>query len=218
MILTDKNKLSYFNEFRKWIILILVAIVLFLGYQYFTKKEDSSTVEYDTALIEQQIKNVGKLVVTEGHFAEVLTYKDNKKYLGNLIAFEKKALVIVNADVTVGFDLSLVKYDIDSINKVVNIVSIPKEEIKISTDLKYYDTESSRMNEFTGDDYNKIAKIAKVNIAKKIENSSLKQNAKNRFVSELSKLLIVTKTMGWKLQYNGEEMDKEVDLDLKIKD
>lgn len=218
MIPTDKNKLSYFNEFRKWIILILVAIVLFLGYQYFTKKEDSSTVEYDTALIEQQIKNVGKLVVTEGHFAEVLTYKDNKKYLGNLIAFEKKALVIVNADVTVGFDLSLVKYDIDSINKVVNIVSIPKEEIKISTDLKYYDTESSRMNEFTGDDYNKIAKIAKVNIAKKIENSSLKQNAKNRFVSELSKLLIITKTMGWKLQYNGEEMDKEVDLDLKIKD
>ncbi|MCG9791287.1 DUF4230 domain-containing protein [Flavobacterium algicola] len=217
MMTTERNMLSYFNEFRKWIILILVAIVLFLGYQYFTKKEDSSTVEYDTALIEQQIKNVGKLVVTEGHFAEVLTYKDNKKYLGNLIAFEKKALVIVNADVTVGFDLSLVKYDIDSINKVVNIVNIPKEEIKISTDLKYYDTESSRMNEFTGDDYNKIAKIAKANIAKKVESSSLKKNAKNRFVSELSKLLIVTKSMGWKLQYDGEAVNDDSDLDVKIK-
>ncbi|AWG20102.1 hypothetical protein FFWV33_00495 [Flavobacterium faecale] len=214
---TEKTKTSVFTEIRKWFILALIALVLFFGYKYFTKKDETSTVEYDTALIEQQIKNVGKLVVTEGHFAEVLTYKDNKKYLGNLIAFEKKALVIVNADVTVGFDLSLVKYDIDSINKVVNIISIPKEEIKISTDLKYYDTESSRMNEFTGEDYNKIAKIAKVNIAKKIANSPLKKNAKNRLISELSKLLIVTKTMGWKLQYNGEEMDKETDLGLKIK-
>ncbi|MCW2118735.1 DUF4230 domain-containing protein [Flavobacterium sp. 7A] len=217
MIPAEKNKLSFFTEARKWMVLLLVALILFFGYNYFTKKEDNSTVEYDTALIQQQIKNVGKLVVTEGHFAEVLTYKDNKKYLGDLISFEKKALVIVNADVTVGFDLSLVKYDIDSINKVVNIVSIPEEEIKISTDLKYYDTESSRMNEFTGADYNKIAKIAKANITKKIDNSPLKKNAKNRFVSELSKLLIVTQTMGWKLQYNGEEMDKEADLGLKIK-
>lgn len=217
MTSVEKNKQSVFTEIRKWFVVILVALVMFFGYKYFTKKDETSTVEYDTALIQQQIKNVGKLVVTEGHFAEVLTYKDNKKYLGNLIAFEKKALVIVNADVTVGFDLSQVKYDIDSINKVVNIVSIPKEEIKISTDLKYYDTESSRMNEFTGDDYNKIAKIAKANIAKKIDNSSLKRNSKNRFVSELSKLLIITKTLGWKLQYNGEPMEKETDLSLKIK-
>uniref|UniRef100_UPI003F4E78F9 DUF4230 domain-containing protein n=1 Tax=Flavobacterium ovatum TaxID=1928857 RepID=UPI003F4E78F9 len=213
----EKNKLSFFTEVRKWTVMLLVALVLFFGYQYFTKKDDTSTVEYDTALIQQQIKNVGKLVVTEGHFAEVLTYKDNKKYLGNLIAFEKKALVIVNADVTVAFDLSLVKYDIDSINKIVNIVSIPKEEIKISIDMKYYDTESSRFNEFSGDDYNKIAKIAKANIAKKIEKSPLKKNANNRFVSELSKLLIVTQTMGWKLQYNGDPMEQESDLNQKIK-
>ncbi|WP_366186950.1 DUF4230 domain-containing protein [Flavobacterium ovatum] len=217
MMPAEKNKLSFFTEVRKWTVMLLVALVLFFGYQYFTKKDDTSTVEYDTALIQQQIKNVGKLVVTEGHFAEVLTYKDNKKYLGNLIAFEKKALVIVNADVTVAFDLSLVKYDIDSINKIVNIVSIPKEEIKISIDMKYYDTESSRFNEFSGDDYNKIAKIAKANIAKKIEKSPLKKNANNRFVSELSKLLIVTQTMGWKLQYNGDPMEQESDLNQKIK-
>ncbi len=204
-------------EIRKWIMLIIIGFLLFWVYQYFSKKDDTDIVEYNTALIQQQIKNVGKLVVTEGHFAEVLTYKDNKKYLGNLIAFEKKALVIVNADVSVSFDMSLVKYDIDSINKIVNIVHIPDEEIKISTDLKYYDTESSRLNEFTAEDYNKIAKIAKDNIAKKVANSSLQKNAKNRLVSELSKLLIITKTMGWKLQYNGEILKQEADLNRKIK-
>ncbi len=191
---------------------ILFAVIAFLIYQLVTVKKDTSTVEYDTALIQQQIKNVGKLVVTEGHFSEVMTYKDQKKYLGDLITFDKKALVIINADVTVSFDLSQVKYDIDAKNKVVTIKSIPDEELKISPDIKYYDVEQSTFNEFTGNDYNKINKIAKENLAKKIEKSTLKSNAKNRLISELSKILIVTNSMGWTLKYNGEEVKTEQTL------
>ncbi|HLP65585.1 DUF4230 domain-containing protein [Flavobacterium sp.] len=191
---------------------ILFAVIAFLIYQLVTVKKDTSTVEYDTALIQQQIKNVGKLVVTEGHFSEVMTYKDQKKYLGDLITFDKKALVIINADVTVSFDLSKVNYDIDAEKKVVTIKSIPDEELKISPDIKYYDVEQSTFNEFTGNDYNKINKIAKENLAKKIEKSTLKSNAKNRLISELSKILIVTNSMGWTLKYNGEEVKTEQSL------
>lgn len=200
------------TEFRKWIILILVGLVLFFGYKYFSLKGDTSVVEYDTALIQQQIKNVGKLVVTEGHFAEVITYKDSKKYMGDLLSFEKKAIVVINADVTVSFDLSKMKYDIDSINKVITVVEIPKEEIKIAPDFKYYNTESSTFNEFTGEDYNKINKIARTNLGKKIEASTLKSNAKNRLLSELNSLFIVTKNLGWTMKYKDEIItsDKEV--------
>ena len=209
------QKPSFFGiltEFRKWIILILVALVLFFGYKYFSPKGDTSVVEYDTALIQQQIKNVGKLVVTEGHFAEVITYKDSKKYLGDFISFEKKAIVVINADVTVSFDLSKMKYDIDSINKIITVVEIPKEEIKIAPDFKYYNTESSTFNEFTGKDYNKINKIARANLAKKIQASTLKTNAKNRLLSELNSLFIVTKNLGWTMKYKDEVItsDKEV--------
>jgi hypothetical protein len=204
---TSLQKPTFFGiltEFRKWIILILVALVLFFGYKYFSSKGDTSVVEYDTALIQQQIKNVGKLVVTEGHFAEVITYKDSKKYMGDLISFEKKAIVVINADVTVSFDLSKMKYDIDSINKVITVVEIPKEEIKIAPDFKYYNTESSTFNEFTGEDYNKINKIARANLAKKIQASTLKTNAKNRLLSELNSLFIVTKNLGWTMKYKDE--------------
>lgn len=202
---------------NKIIYLLLFGVIAFLIYQLITVKKDTSTVEYDTALIQQQIKNVGKLVVTEGHFSEVMTYKDQKKYMGDLITFDKKALVIINADVTVSFDLSKVEYDIDATNKIVTIKSIPEEELKISPDIKYYDVEQSTFNEFTGNDYNKINKIAKANLAKKIEKSTLKTNAKNRLVSELSKILIVTNSMGWKLKYNGEEVSSEQSLK-KIED
>ena len=186
---------------------MLISLVLFFGYQYFTSNKNSSSIEYDTLLIQQEIKNVGKLVVTEGHFAEVMTYKDKRETYIPGLSFDKKAIVIINADVTVGFDLSLVQYDVDEEKKTVTILSIPKEEIKISPDIKYYDIESSSFNEFSSSDYNKISKIAKINLTKKIEKSSLKSNAKNRLMSELSKMLIVTNTLGWTLIYNGETIN-----------
>jgi len=112
--------------------------------------------------------------------------------------------------------LSKVKYDIDAENKTVTITNIPKEEIKISPDIKYYNVDQSTFNEFTGEDYNKINKIAKANLAKKIESSTLKSNAKNRLISELSKILIVTKYMGWKLQYDGQVVEDNNELQQKI--
>lgn len=202
------------SELRKWVVVLLFGLVLFFGYKYFTTTSNETTIEYDTNLIQQQIKNVGKLVVTEGHFAEVLTYKDKRKTYIPGLTFDKKALVVINADVTVGFDLSKVTYDIDAENKILTITNIPKEEIKISPDIKYYDTESSSFNEFTGEDYNKINKLAKENLAKKIENSTLKSNAQNRLLSELTKMLVLTNSMGWTLQYKGNTIQKETDLKL----
>lgn len=192
----------------KLIYLLLFIVVAVIAYKFFTSKNETSSVEYNSSLIEKQIKNVGKLVVTEGHFSEVLTYKDQKKYLMDLVSFEKKALIIVNADVTVAYDLRQIKYDLDEKNKTVTVLNIPKEEIKISPNIEYYDVEQSTLNPFTGDDYNKVNKIVRANLAKKIDKSTLKTNAKNRLISELYNILVLTNTMGWKLEYNGEELTK----------
>jgi Protein of unknown function (DUF4230) len=190
------------------IIVTIVAIVFLFKFCEF-KKTDSASIAYNTNLIQQQIVNVGKLVVTEGHFAEVLTYKDQDTYFGGMIALDKKALIVVNADVTVAYDLYQMKYDIDEKNKTITILNIPKEEIKISTDIQFYDVDQSKLNPFTGDDYNKINKSAKASLAKKIETSSLKTNAQNRLISELSKILLVTHSVGWKVTYKGLEVTSE---------
>lgn len=195
---------------RRILIFAGIVVVIILAFRFCEfKKGDNATIEYDTNLIQERIVNVGKLIVTEGHFAEVLTYKDQDKYLMDLISFEKKALVIVNADVTVAYDLRQMKYDIDEKNKTITITYIPKEEIKINPDIKFYDVNQSRMNPFTGDDYNKISKSVKANLAKKIEKSTLKTNAQNRLISELSKILITTNSMGWTLRYDGKTVNEE---------
>lgn len=194
---------------RKILIGVGLLILILLAFRFCEFKKGSTSEIEETALIQEQIRNVGKLVVTEGHFSEVLTYKDQQKYFLDMISFEKKALVIVNADVTVSYDLSKVEYDIDESSKTITIKNIPKEEIKISPDLKFYDIKQNGFNEFSGEDYNKINKTVKENLAKKIEKSSLKSNAQNRLISELSKILILTNSMGWKLQYNGETVNNE---------
>lgn len=195
--------------------LIVTAVLLFKYCDF--KKEDTSTTIDSAGLIQQQILNVGKLIVTEGHFSEVVTYKNQEKYLMGMVSFDKKALIVVNADVTVAYDLRKMKYDIDEANKTIKIVFIPKEEIKISPDIKFYDVEQSKLNPFTGDDYNKINTSVKANLAKKIENSPLKINAQNRLISELSNLLITTSQLGWTLKYEGKVIQNKKEFEQQIK-
>jgi hypothetical protein len=196
------------NLYKKLFYGLLIIILGFFTYKFFASDDESST-EYNSNLIQEQIKNVGKLVVTEGHFSQVLTYKDKDSYFGGMISFDKKALVVVNSDVSVAYDLRQMKYEVDEKNKTISILSIPKEEIKISPDIQYYDIEQSKFNEFTGADFNNLTKKVKADLAIKISKSTLKSNAQNRLISELSKLLLVTHAVGWKVEYKGEEITSE---------
>ena len=187
---------------RKILFGVIITLVVLFTFKYCgDKKEDKIVLQEHSALIQEQIKNVGKLVVTEGHFSEVFSYKNSKAIFGDLISAEKKALVVVNADVTVAYDLSKIEYKIDESTKTLEILSIPKEEIKISPDFEYYDVQADFLNQFDAKDYNSIKETVKASLMKKIEASDLKSNAQNRLLSELSKFYILTNSLGWTLQY-----------------
>lgn len=59
--------------------------------------------------------------------------------------------------------------------------------------------------------------MARENLKKKIAKSTLKSNAKNRLISELSKILILTSSMGWTLKYDGEVVNNNQKFQSKIK-
>lgn len=202
---------------KRILVILAVIFAVVLLFRFCDFKKDDSSLEYNTNLIQQQILNVGKLVVTEGHFSEVVTYKDQDKYLMGLVSFEKKALIVVNAEVTVSYDLHQIKYDIDEGNKTITIEHIPDAEIKISPNLQFYDVDQSKLNPFSAEDYNKINKSVKANLEKKVAQSTLKSNAQNRLISELGKMLILTQSMGWKLQYENRVIESEKDFDTQLK-
>ncbi|MFQ3239426.1 MAG: hypothetical protein ACI9NI_001732 [Olleya marilimosa] len=204
----------YFYGMRKIVIGIVIAFVVSFVIKKCTEgSADKTVIREHSALIQKQINNVGKLIVTEGYFSDAYSYKNSKALFANLTS-DKQALVIVNAEVTVAYDLSKIEYEIDSINKVLKIKSIPKEELKVYPNLEYYDVESGYLNAFNHDDYNKIKEIVTTRITKKIEASNLRINAKNRLVSELSKFYILTNSLGWTLQYNDSKIDNPDRLEI----
>jgi len=188
---------------RKILFGVTITLIVLFTFKYCgDKKEDKLVLHESSTLIQRQINNVGKLVVTEGHFSEVFTYKNSKEIFGEYFTSDKKALVVVNADVAIAYDLSRIEFKIDDATKTLQILSIPEEEIKINPDFEYYDVQADYLNPFEAKDYNNIKEIVKKTLLKKIEASDLKRNAKNRLISELSKFYILTNSLGWTLQYN----------------
>lgn len=155
-------------------------------------------------LIQTELQHVSKLIVTEGHFVEVLNYADTKELYGQLLTADKRALVVVNADVTIGYDLSQLDYTLDEARKTITIESIPEPEIKINPDFQYYDVTADYFNPFDASDYNTIKDNVMYALRMKIEASNLKSNAENRLISELSRIYLITNSMGWTLEYHGE--------------
>lgn len=200
---------------RKIVLLVILVLLVLFGLRYCSFKNDNNiTLQENSMLIQEQIKNVGKLVVTEGHLSEVYNYENSKEIFGSYFTSDKKALVVVNADVFVSYDLSLLEYDIDKTTKTLTIISIPKEDIQINPDLEYYDIQADYFNPFEAEDYNKIKETIKQSLAEKIETSTLRDNAKNRLLSELSKFYILTNSLGWTLKYDGTQINSVKDLKL----
>jgi hypothetical protein len=192
---------------------IVIAFVIVFGLRYCeNKKENREILEANTALIQKELKNVGKLIVTEGSYAQVFTYNDSRDLLYGLFDARKKALIVVNATASISYDLSQVRTQIDQATKTVTITDIPEPELSINPNIQYYDVTQDYLNQFTATDYNKIKSRIEKSLRKKIEASELRTNAENRLISELQKIYILTNSLGWTLQYNSKKVESESEL------
>lgn len=192
---------------------IVTAILLFLMIFYFVKKKnEKEELQLNTALIEQEIKQVGKLIVTEGHFSQILSYKNTRRNYFDIFTANKKALVIVNAKVTIGYDLRQIQTEIDPGARQVRITRIPEPEVNIYPDLQYYDISQDYFNKFDAADYNKIKGRINTILEQKINQSDLKSDARERLLTELSRIYILTKTMGWSLNFEETTINSPEEL------
>ncbi|RMB62893.1 DUF4230 domain-containing protein [Dokdonia sinensis] len=199
---------------RKILFGAVLTLAIVFGLRYCEhNKDEREQLEANTALIQKQLKNVGKLIVTEGSYAQVLTYEDSKKYYVDVLTAKKKALVVVNATASISYDLSQVITEIDETTKTVRITSIPTPELKINPNIEYYDVQQDYLNQFEAQDYNKIKSRVETSLKKKIEASELYTNAENRLISELSKIYILTNSLGWTLEYQNTVVERPEDFE-----
>ena len=191
---------------------IAVFLLGFLIAKFWYERKEEKHQQEEIKVVLNGIQNLCKLVVSEGNFSEMYSFTDTKKYFYNYLSFEKKAMLSVNAKVEVGYDLSKLDIQIDSIAKQIIINKIPEEEIVISPDIKYFDLQQSKFNSFSKAELNKLTDKSIENIKSTITVSNLQKEAKTRLFEELSKLYQLSQIYNWEVIDNTNSKISEAIL------
>lgn len=188
---------------KKFLAGVLLTLAVVMIFRTCTRGEgDKARLEEESALLQMQLDQVGKLVVTEGHFSEVFTYADTRELFGPLLSAEKKALVVINAKATVSYDIRALEYRLEPDTKTLYLEKIPEPELEIYPDIQYYDVSADYFNPFGAEDYNAIKEKVQRIIRSKVEQSGLREGARERLISELADFQVVTRSLGWKLVWS----------------
>lgn len=100
------------------LLLILAGTIIggLLIYLFMRGRGRSQQVTVHSSVLLEKVEKVFKIVLVEGHFSEIYDYQHHGKFL-YLFNTQKKALLIVNAKVMVGYDFKKVVMDIDEKTK-----------------------------------------------------------------------------------------------------
>jgi len=193
---------------------LIAVVVLLAGWYFFSAKQEREELRASSELIQKQVEQVGKLIVTEGYYSKVFTFKNSQSLFLNLWTSDKKALVVVNAKATVEYDLRQLGTEIDAENKTLILKKIPEPVLNIYPDIEYYDVTQDYFNSFEAKDYNKIKNSVTAQIRTQIEKSDLMENSRERLMVELTNLYVLTKSMGWTLMYEEQVIENPEQLEL----
>ena len=184
---------------NKLFTLAVVAALFGAALWYYSNRQDKIEREEAATIILNKIAEVNKLILIEGTFAEVYTYRQSENILFSLLPVEKKVIVIVKAKASVGYDLKKVDFTVDKEKKIVIIRNVPEEEIIIEPDIQYYDIQQSMFYPLDAKDLTMINKRAVELIRKQVIVSNLPSMAEERLQEVLQQLIFTSEDLGWKV-------------------
>lgn len=203
------------------IVQILLGLLLgiFGSYWLFTvlrRKKSSESTEKQSVILLEKIRNVYKLVTVEGEFAEIYQYENVREHFLRLVSSKKKALLVINAKVNVGFDLKKIEMKADPEAKKIILTAFPLPEVlSIEPDVKYYDIKEGLFNRFKTEDLSTLNQEAKEHILTKIPDSGLLDTARKEALDAVHMIESMVQAIGWKLDYKALEIQHKDLLDKK---
>ena len=193
-------------------ILFLGIVVLLFSKRFFKNKSEEQSV-----VLLEKIRNVSKMITVVGDFSEIMHFEDVKGVLLNLVNSKKKAIVLANAKVLIGFDMKKIRLQSKPEKKKLILEHFPEPEIlSIETDIQYYDVKHGYFNKFAAKDLSDLNKKVKINIENKIPESELLVSATSKALETVKIIEQMVSTFGWKLDYNGLEFKEKVKIEEKL--
>ena len=172
----------------------MAGILLTYAVVNWTKKdskiEASHTIAYG-------IERLNKMVVAEQNFANFFSHKSKTSFMGDIISFDKNLLLKVDIKAQASYDLKKMEVEIDSVNEIIYIRSIPELKVELFPDVEFFDMNQSMLNQFSKDDLNAVKKKAILEVEKTIDQSGLKQKAHEQLIQNLEDIYLLAKIYGW---------------------
>lgn len=167
--------------------LLLGGIIAFLASK--NLKSEPPVITESSHTIAESMRKVFKVVSAEGHFNEIYNYEETTKLL-KFIPSKKKALVIIQAKVLIGYDFEKFKWEVDEQNRKIKLLHFPAPEIiSTETDYKYYNIEEQFFNLFSKDDLARIQQNGKQQIIEAAKKSHLPEVAAEQMRTLLTELM-----------------------------
>ncbi len=180
---------------------IFLGLLLGVGLYWFASKQigrKSNTTEQSNTIV-TKLEKVFKIVSAEGHFNEVYNYKQTKEYF-HFIPSTKKALLMINAKVLMGYDFEKLEYDLDEKTRTLRITNLGFPEIlSVEPTYNYYNIDDGLLNKFEPSELNKIQDKGKQQIIKAAYNSDLIKTAQDQLQLLLKEFFAPS---GWKIETN----------------
>lgn len=182
--------------------LFLGAIATYFILVYIKKEQSKQKINVQSVVLMEKIRKVCKLITVEGEFAEIYHHEDVKERFLSLVTSKKKAIILINAKVHVGYDLSKVRMEADNESKTIRLTAFPEPEVlSIDTDFKYYDKKDGLFNKFETSDLTELNSKAKEHVLAKVPQSGLLETARNEALQAVLMMQTIVETIGWKLDY-----------------
>ena len=187
--------------------LAIGAIVSYFAFQKFSYNTQKSLTEKQSVILLDKIRKVSKLITVEGEFAEIYHHENSKEKFMGLFTSKKKAIILINAKVHIGFDFRKIKVLANSKTKTIILSKFPEPEIfSIEPNIRFYDIQNGFLNRFNSDDLTSVNKNAKEYILEKVPESSLMQTASKEALDAIILMTNLVETIGWRLDYSALEL------------
>lgn len=193
-------------------LIIGAAVVAVLAY-YFRTIFIKDKSEQQSVILLEKIRNVSKLITIESDFTEIMHHKDSMNLLLNLLKSDKKAIILSQSKVMVGFDLKLIKIKPDPKNKTLELTHFPPPQVlSIETQVEYYDISNGLFNKFDAADLTQINVKLRENIEAKIPQSGILNTAQEKALDTIRMIEQIVETFGWRLQYHQLELPQNIEF------
>jgi hypothetical protein len=176
--------------------LLLGAVITFLIVKLTTNQKKTIVKESSHTVIES-IRKVFKIVCAEGQLNELYNFEETKKLFG-FIPSTKRALVIIEAKVLIGYDFEKCVWEADEAQQKIKLISFPVPEIlSIETDYKYYNFDEGIFNLLNRNDLTSI----QLNGKKQVELAAIKSHLPKIAADQMRTILTeVVQSKNWQLE------------------